>query len=123
MLPIRIDKTVKRTLSVDDSTHVGSLMVSNADNGEWVTITITPTAAQKAALSAGSSFAQYVGPAGEVTFAGSTGDGTKDGDREQSDHNGRAQRHHQQHNAELLRRGRCTTTLPETWQMLTIPRQ
>ena len=65
-----IVKTVKRTLTVDDSTHVGSLMVSNADNGEWVTITITPTAAQKAALSAGSSFAQYVGPAGEVTFTG-----------------------------------------------------
>ena len=61
------------TWAVDDSTHVGTLNVTGAQNNDYVTVTVTPTAAQKAALSAGSSFVQYVGPAGTATFTGSTG--------------------------------------------------
>ena len=59
--------------SVDSSTHVGTLELTSPLNQDYATITITPTAAQKAALLAGSSFAQYVGPAANATFTGSTG--------------------------------------------------
>ena len=54
---------------VEEHTHVGRLAVSDAGNGDWVEITITPTEGQKAALSGGASLIQYVGPATSASFA------------------------------------------------------